>query len=145
MLTTGSINCHNKTMTLPTMKKFPWARLIKFAIVGGIAFAIDFAIYLLLTRMLHVPYLLSRCFSIGAAMAWNFSLNRTWTFQAQSGKMSRQAARFTVVMVITSGLNLGLMRLGVSTLHLNDLLVLVAVSLLIMLVNFCAHHFWSYR
>jgi len=124
--------------------RLPWQRLLKFAVIGGIAFVIDLGIYSILTRLGHVPYLISRAISITVAMVWNFSLNRGWTFQAQSGKISRQAPRFAIVMVVTSLISLGLMRVGVSTLHFNDLLVLVVVSALIMLVNFVAHQLWSY-
>ncbi len=126
------------------IKKIPWHRLIKFAIVGGSSFVIDFGFYFVFTRFAHIPYIASRTMSIALAFIWNFLLNRQWTFQARSGKMSHQAARFLVVMTITSFLNLLLMRLGVSRWHLNDLLVLVVVSILIMGINFTAHHLWSY-
>lgn len=125
--------------------KIPWKRLIKFGLVGGSAFAIDFVIYFLLTRYAHVPYLASRMVSIACAFGWNFTLNRNWTFEAKAGSVKKQAPRFVIVMTATSLLNLALMRFGVSTLHLNDLLVLVGVSILIMGVNFLAHQFWSYK
>jgi putative flippase GtrA len=67
------------------IQALPWHRLIKFAITGGTAFAIDFSIYFVLTRFFHVPYLVSRTFSIGAAFTWNFLLNRNWTFRATEG------------------------------------------------------------
>lgn len=129
----------------PILKNLPWNRIFKFAVTGGLAFAIDFGIYLGLTRIGHLPYLLSRSISISLAMIWNFTLNRYWTFQAHTGQVSRQIARFTIVMVSTSLLSLALMRVGVTNLHLNDLLVLIVVSLLIMAVNFTAHQQWSYK
>lgn len=132
-------------MSLSWFKILPWQRLIKFAFVGGSAFVIDFAIYFVLTRFGHIPYIASRIVSISLAMIWNFTMNRNWTFQAKTGKVRRQAPRFLIVMALTSLLNLVLMRVGVSSLHLNDLLVLVVVSLLIMLINFSAHQLWSYK
>ncbi len=127
------------------LRKVPWVRLIKFGLVGGSAFAIDFGLYFILTRFGHLPYLTSRVVSILGAFSWNFMLNRQWTFQAQAGNLRWQATRFTVVMVLTSLLNLGLMRVGVTYLHFHDLVVLIGVSLLIMGINFSAHHFWSYK
>ncbi len=132
-------------MVASLLQTLPWRRVVKFTFVGGTAFAMDFVIYLLLTRVGHAPYLLSRVISIGAAFAWNFTLNRQWTFRAHEGKVARQAGRFLVVMVLTSLLNLGLMHVGVSRLHLNDVAVMVGVSLLIMGVNFLAHSLWSYK
>lgn len=133
-------------MNIPLfLDKIPWGKLIKFSFVGGTAFALDFAIYFILTRYGHVPYLLSRVISIACAFAWNFLMNRNWTFQARDGAMSRQACRFIIVMGTTSLLNLVLMHIGVSILRLHDLLVIILVSLLIMGVNFFAHSRWSYR
>lgn len=129
---------------LTEISRLPWQRLVKFVIIGGIAFGLDFGLYFLLTRLGHFPYLASRAVSITGSMVWNFTLNRYWTFQATAGQVSRQATRFLIVMVATSLLNLALMRLGVSIWHLNDLVVLIVVSVLIMLVNFIAHHWWSY-
>jgi len=124
--------------------KIPWQRLTRFVIIGGGAFVIDFGLYYIFTRFGHFPYLASRTVSITLSMIWNFFLNRSWTFQATNGPITRQATRFIIVMVATSLLNLALMHVGVSTLHLNDLLTLVAVTGLITLVNFVFHQAWSY-
>lgn len=132
-------------MILTLLQKLPWRRLIKFGMVGGSAFAIDFVIYVGLTRVGHLPYLLSRTISLAIAMVWNFTLNRNWTFRAREGKVQHQATRFLIVMGLTSLLSLGLMRVGVSYFHWHDLLVMIGVSLLIMLINFLAHQAWSYK
>lgn len=130
---------------IATLKNLPWQRLIKFVITGGSALLLDLGVYYLLTRYANLPYLLSRTISLGLAFGWNFSLNRYWTFQAQGGRVSQQAIRFVIVMTATSLLSLALMRLGVSVLRLNDILVLLTVSVLITAINFTAHQFWSYR
>lgn len=126
-------------------KELPWRRFIKFGIIGGSALVIDIAIYYLLTRTWQVPYLLSRSVSLTVALFWNFTLNRNWTFRAMTGKVGHQAVRFLTVMAVTSLLSLFLMRVGVSTLGLPDLLVLLTVSVLITLINFFSHSRWSYK
>lgn len=126
-------------------QKVPWWKLTKFVVTGGIALAIDVAIYYALTRYGGVYYLLARTISLGVAILWNFSINRYWTFQATSGKLSRQAPRFIVVILSTSLLSLGLMKIGVSLLHFHDLAVLLFVSAITTLINFFAHSLWSYK
>lgn len=118
---------------------------LKFAVIGGSSLLLDLGIYFVLTRYGHLPYLGGRAISLALAMVWNFTLNRSWTFRAQSGHVGTQASRFIIVMTITSLLNLLLMRVGVRYLHLNDILALLLVSMLITLVNFFAHRNWSYR
>jgi len=126
------------------LKKLPWQRFLKFLITGGSALLLDFLIYLALTRLVHLPYLGSRAISLGVAMIWNFSLNRHWTFQAKEGGVATQATRFLIVMTTTSLLSLALMRVGVSFLGFNDILVIIVVAALITLINFSAHYLWSY-
>jgi putative flippase GtrA len=131
-------------MFLHLMERIPLIRLMKFAITGGSALVIDVAIYFVLTRFLSIPYLVSRTVSLTVAIFWNFTLNRYWTFQAVDGNVGRQFSRFLIVIVSTSALNLALMRIGVSYLHLYDLLVIGIISVLIMMINFFAHSLWSY-
>lgn len=124
---------------------FQWRRLIRFAIIGGFALAIDLAIYLTLTRFFHMPYILSRVTSLGIAIVWNFTLNRAWTFEATTESVRKQAPRFLFVLLCTSILNLALMKFGVSVLHIYDIVVIFIVSFLIMMINFSAHYLWSYK
>lgn len=126
------------------VEKIPWRRLVKFIITGGVALLIDIVIYFILTRYFGIYYLLSRTFSLGIAIIWNFNVNRYWTFRATAGQVKEQALKFLVVIGLTSFLSLGLMHIGVSYLHLNDLLVLLVVSIITTLINFSAHTFWSY-
>lgn len=127
-----------------SMKCLPWQRLFRFVITGGSALAIDVAIYFVLTRFGEVNYLVSRTVSLGVAIVWSFSINRYWTFEATAGRVRKQAMRFFIVIISTSLLSLGLMHLGVSSFHLNDILVLLSVSVFTTLINFSAHYFWSY-
>ncbi len=126
------------------IEKFPFQRLVKFIVTGGIALLIDVAIYFMLTRYGDIYYLLSRTISLSVAIVWNFSINRIWTFQATSGKVTTQVPRFLVVIFSTSILSLFLMHLGVSYLHLNDLFVIIIVAIITTVINFSAHSFWSY-
>lgn len=131
--------------TVPAaLRRIPWAKLVRFVITGGTALALDLVIYLALTRLAGVPYLLARTISLSAAFGWNFTLNRVWTFRAQGGSAKRQAVRFVIVMTTTSLLQLGLMHVGVAVLHLPDLLVIGAVVVMITLINFFAHQVWTY-
>jgi putative flippase GtrA len=131
-------------MLLVLLNKIPWYRLIKFSIIGGSALVIDIGIYIFLTRIEHIQYIISRLISLSIAIFWNFNLNRHWTFQAVSEKVNRQFVKFLIVIISTSLLSLILMKIGVSVLHIYDLLVIIIVSFLILLINFFAHYFWSY-
>ena len=126
------------------IQRIPWGKLVKFVITGGVALAIDVAIYYLLTRFGSIHYLLARTCSLGVAIAWSFTMNRRWTFEAMEGKMRHQAFRFIVVILTTSLFSLGLMKVGVSVFHFHDLAVLLSASIVTTILNFSGHYFWSY-
>lgn len=119
-------------------------RFGKFLLIGGSALLIDIALYYVFTRELHISYLLSRVYSLSVAIFWNFYLNRIWTFTARGGSLIAQFWRFLTVIGITSLANLLFMHIGVSVLGFHDIGVILFVSVLLTLVNFTAHSFWSY-
>lgn len=119
-------------------------RFSKFLTIGGSALLLDISLYYILTRYFSVPYLLSRSISLGVAIFWNFYLNRIWTFAAQKDSALSQFGRFLVVIGSTSLLNLFCMHVGVSILGINDIVVILCISVILTLINFIAHSFWSY-
>lgn len=123
---------------------FPFRKLVKFVITGGIALGVDMTLYYFLTRYGHVYYLLARILSLGVAIVWSFTVNRQWTFRAVEGDARKQAVKFVTVILFTSLLSLGLMHVGVTLLHFHDLVVILAVSVMTTLINFSAHSLWSY-
>lgn len=131
-------------MFLAFLQWFPFWKLTKFVITGGIALGIDVAIYYLLTRYGQMYYLLARAFSLGVAIIWSFTINRQWTFRAIEGDARKQAAKFVIVILTTSLLSIGLMHIGVTVLHFHDLAVILVVSVITTLINFSAHSLWSY-
>ncbi len=124
--------------------RFPFWKLVKFVITGGIALGIDVVLYYLLTRYGHVYYLLARTLSLGVAIIWSFTVNRQWTFRAIEGDTRKQAVKFITVILATSLLSLGLMHVGVTLLHFHDLVVILFAAVITTLINFTAHSLWSY-
>lgn len=126
------------------LQQFPFWKLIKFIITGGVALGIDVALYYSLTRYGQVYYLIARTLSLGVAIVWSFTVNRQWTFRATEGDARTQAVKFVIVILATSLLSLGLMHVGVTLLRFHDLAVILVVSVITTLINFSAHSLWSY-
>ena len=138
------INNQNSTGAI-SLKSSSLMQAVRFILVGGVAFLIDAGGYYLLTRFCHLYYFNARLISLSLSLIWNFILNRYWTFNAKSGAISKQLIRFSIVIILTSLLNVLLMRLFVGTFHFPDIMVLVFVSVVIAIVNFIFHRFWSYK
>lgn len=123
-----------------------WLQLIRFAIVGGLGFVVNLAVYALFVHALSTPY------QVAAVLAWlvavinNFVINRHWTFDASAGRVHFQAIRFFVVSLAAFLLvNLVLLTLlvedaGVAKVPAQALAVAASTPF-----NFLGNKLWSFR
>jgi putative flippase GtrA len=123
-----------------------WLQLIRFAMVGGLGFVVNLAVYALFVHALSTPY------QVAAVLAWlvavinNFVINRHWTFDASAGRVHFQAMRFFVVSLAAFLLvNLVLLTLlvedaGVAKVPAQALAVAASTPF-----NFLGNKLWSFR
>ncbi len=57
------------------------SQIIKFSLIGGLNFLVDFIIYLFLTRIILLYFLLANVVSFLIANSLSFLLNKNFTFQ----------------------------------------------------------------
>ena len=60
--------------------------LVRYLLVGGSTFAIDILLLFLLHGKLHIKIAISTSISYWFSIAYNFSLNKFWTFSASNKK-----------------------------------------------------------
>lgn len=137
-------------------------RFLKFAVVGSIGFAVDFAIYNLLGEGFHVPAEWAQVGSFSVAVLSNFILNRNWTFpDSRTQAAGAQLAQFGIVSLFGLGIrtviiliilgpfikffeNLGL-RVPLSPEQLGENFALAVVVVIVMFWNFFANRYWTYN
>ncbi|MDD2807030.1 MAG: GtrA family protein [Patescibacteria group bacterium] len=91
-----------KKIILSQLERYLMMRqLIKFAIVGGSAAAINFIIYYSLTKHFSFWYVYSSAAGFTISAIFNFTSNKFWTFRNKAaGKHAlRQVAKFAIVMI----------------------------------------------
>jgi putative flippase GtrA len=89
-------------------------RLFRFAralVVGSGATLVDFSIFTTCIRCIGVAPTTARLPALIAGASVQFFGNRTFTFRAQTGSLTRQAKLFLVVEFVTLALNFGTFRL----------------------------------
>ncbi len=59
---------------------------VRYVVVGGSTFALDFFLLILLHGVLHLNVLVAATVSYWVSIAYNFLLNRFWTFSATEKK-----------------------------------------------------------
>ncbi len=87
------------------MKKL-FNQLIKFGLVGGIAFIIDYGIMVFLTEVFKVPSLISAAISFTVSVIFNYIASVKWVFDVDKEKNSK--AKELIVFIILSVIGLGI-------------------------------------
>ncbi len=118
------------------------ASILKFATVGALTTAIDFAIFAALTKLLGAPPAGANLVSYSSGVATSFVLNRSWTFRS-NGHAGRQALQFVATNFVGLTLSTGLV--GLFALFLPDLVAKTASVPIVFLWNYLSARLWVFR
>ena len=113
------------------------AQIMKFGVVGVIAFAIDYGLLALLTEAFGVNYLVSATVSFTVSVVFNYVASMRYVFTHKQGLWRRREfVIFVVLSVIGLGVNDLLMWLGSSVLGVSYLIVKIVATAIVMVYNF---------
>ena len=117
---------------------------MRFALVGGVGYAVNLVVYDGLTRVAGVHYALAATAAFTVAVVNNYLWNRTWTFRVFRGSPLGQGTRFLVVSLAGLAVDLVVLRLlvrsGVAATPAQAVAVVVAMP-----VTFLGSKLWSFR
>ena len=113
------------------------AQIMKFGVVGVIAFAIDYGLLALLTEAFGVNYLVSATVSFIVSVVFNYVASMRYVFRHKEG-MSRRSefVIFVVLSVIGLAINNLCMWAGVELLGVHYLVVKIFATAVVMVWNF---------
>lgn len=118
----------------------------RFAIIGLVNTSLDFTVYLLLTRLLGVYYLLANLLAFGLANIFSFWANGRWSFvgHGRTDKL-KNYGQFFLVSCLAVLLVEGLLYVGHGRWGLPDLTVKVFGLACSVLWSFVAHKYWTFK
>ena len=112
-------------------------QLLKFGVVGGIAFIMDYSVLFICTEFLGIYYLVSSLISLLISTIFNYIASIRWVFDVNQEKSKQKNfVLFLVFSVIGLGLNQIIMWFGVDILHVYYMLVKIGATAIVMVFNF---------
>ena len=110
-------------------------QILKFGVVGGIAFIIDYGILFLLAKVIGLNELISAAISFTVSLAFNYFLSTKWVFDAKK-QTPKEVIIFVLLSVVGLGINEVLIYFGTKKLGIDVMIVKLFATAIVMVYNF---------
>jgi len=121
-------------------------QLLRYGVVGGIAFVVDYGTLWLLTEVMGCHYLFSAGISFVLGLIVNYVLSTQWVFgQGRLNSQWAEFAAFALIGVVGLGLNELIIWGCTNGLGLHYMLSKIVSTILVFFWNFLARRFLLFR
>lgn len=120
-------------------------QLIRYTIVGGLAFAIDFGLLFILTEYIGLFYVLSATLSFIAGLLVNYFISTSWIFKSVIKNKQIEFTLFALIGVIGLGLNDLLIWIFTEKFHLYYMFSKLVTAVLVYLWNFFGRKYFLFN
>ena len=110
-------------------------QILKFGVVGGVAFVIDYGILFLLAKVIGLNELISAAISFIISLTFNYFLSTKWVFEAKK-QTPKEVIIFVLLSVVGLGINEVLIYLGTKKLGIDVMIVKLFATAIVMVYNF---------
>lgn len=118
------------------MKKL-FEQIIKFGIVGGLAFLIDYGIMVLCKEVFKFDVLVAAGFGFTVSVIFNYIASVKWVFNVnENNSKSKQFITFIIFSIIGLIITEIIMYIGTDIMKISYLIVKVWATLIVMVFNF---------
>lgn len=112
-------------------------QILKFGVVGGIAFIIDYMILIICKELFSLSVLLSAAIAFTISVIFNYILSIKWVFDVNKEKSSQKNfIIFIIFSIIGLGLTELIMWFGTDIIKINYLIVKIVATFIVMIFNF---------
>jgi len=119
-------------------------QFVKYGIVGGSSVLIDMGLIFIFTEFVGLWYMFSAIISQTAAVIFNFSMNRAWSFRS-NGLVGRQMAKYLMLTGFNYLYGIGALYLFVEVFHLHYLIAKMVIAMLMVSWNFLLFKYIIYK
>ena len=118
------------------MTRDRFKEIIRFCLVGGMSFLIDYSLLFALTDWAGLYYLYSSAISFGVSVVFNYWLCVTYVFKGAGKQTARQATIFFVTGAIGLALNQFCMWFFVAIAGLHYMLAKIVATIIVTIWNY---------
>jgi len=111
-------------------------QIIRFGIIGGLAFVIDYALLYICTEYFHIYYLYSSMISFTVSVIFNYIASIKWVFEVDESKGKQNFILFVIFSIIGLFINQLIMWIGADIMHIYYMLTKIAATAIVMIWNF---------
>ena len=112
-------------------------QIIKFGIVGGLCFVIDYGLMIFLTEVISINYLISSGISFSVSVIVNYILSLKYVFETdKNNNKVKECLIFIGLSIIGLGINQVIMWLCVDKLNIFYMIAKIAATMIVMVYNF---------
>ena len=112
-------------------------QLLKFGVVGAMAFVIDYGTMVLLTETFRVPPVASATISFVVSVIFNYLASMKYVFVHKDGiSRKREFAIFIALSIAGLLINDAIMWIGTETMRIDYRLVKIIATIIVMVWNF---------
>ena len=109
---------------------------IRFALVGGLCFIIDYGLMVALKELLGVHYLIAAAVGFTVSVIVNYILCVVWAFKGVEKTNKVVMAAFFMTSLVGLGLNELFMWIFVDFIHISYLIAKIVTAVLVMIWNY---------
>ena len=111
-------------------------QILRFGVVGGLAFIIDYIVLYVLTDIFHIYYLISSCISFTVSVIFNYILSIKWVFDVNKKQGLKEFILFIILSVIGLIINEIIMYLMVDIMNIHYMISKLFSTGVVMVYNF---------
>lgn len=121
---------------------------ILYIIFGVLTTVLNFLVYIIFTRVFEANFLISNAVAWLLAVIFAFITNKIYVFNSTDYNIKfiiKEFSEFTISRIFTGLLDIGLLYLFVSIIHMNDLISKIIIGIIITILNYVISKMYVFR